>query len=240
MKERVVTVDIGCGRNNNLYLYGFGEDEPTTAIDLHRPFLRDRLSTNGLLGNLVQADGACLPVGSESVDRVFCIHTLEHVDDYYGTLDEMARVVKPGGEIIIAVPHMRFERVMGVLSEAYFSPELHQRVISGQKLKQDLESKGFTVEDCRSRRPTSAVLITMSYLLHLRILNDRKIEPYSGCLVTCGTGSPEISSRNGFSHLKTLVRKLADSNLASLIFDRVYPFETCVEARKNSTSLNLC
>jgi ubiquinone/menaquinone biosynthesis C-methylase UbiE len=40
-----------------------------------------------------------------SVDRVASYHFFEHVDDLPGLLAELARVVKPGGEVVVVTPH---------------------------------------------------------------------------------------------------------------------------------------
>lgn len=44
-----------------------------------------------------------LPDGS--VDAIHCRHLLEHIDNFLPLLEELHRVVRPGGEIDIRVPH---------------------------------------------------------------------------------------------------------------------------------------
>lgn len=50
-------------------------------------------------------DGVHLPFDSNSQDYVYSSHCLEHVTDYSGTIEEWHRVLKPGGYMIIIVPH---------------------------------------------------------------------------------------------------------------------------------------
>jgi len=45
-----------------------------------------------------------LPFADASVDGVICTYVLEHVADSRACIDEIARVVKPGGQIFISVP----------------------------------------------------------------------------------------------------------------------------------------
>ena len=45
----------------------------------------------------------CFP--DNTVDELFSFHFLEHVQDLSKLVDEMARVLKPGGEIVSTVPH---------------------------------------------------------------------------------------------------------------------------------------
>lgn len=51
-------------------------------------------------------DGKRLPFDNDSVDCVYASHVLEHIDDYKTAIREWFRVLKTGGYMIIAVPHM--------------------------------------------------------------------------------------------------------------------------------------
>ena len=42
---------------------------------------------------------------SDSQDFVFSSHLLEHIDDYLGALNEWWRVIKPGGYLVLYLPH---------------------------------------------------------------------------------------------------------------------------------------
>ena len=55
----------------------------------------------------VVADIQHMPaVTSESVDAVICTEVLEHVADPAAALGEIARVLRPGGVLILSVPHL--------------------------------------------------------------------------------------------------------------------------------------
>ena len=58
--------------------------------------------TRGL--NAFQADARQLPIRSASCDLVTAFDVLEHVDEDYLVTAEIARVLKPGGTALIAVP----------------------------------------------------------------------------------------------------------------------------------------
>lgn len=55
--------------------------------------------TVDLLGDIQR-----LPFADASVDGVICTYVLEHVADARACIDEIARVVKPGGQVYISVP----------------------------------------------------------------------------------------------------------------------------------------
>lgn len=177
-----------------------------------------------------------MPVSSQSADKVFCIHTLEHVNDYQGTLREIERVLRPSGEVTIVVPHQRFEWLMGRLHPEYFSPTLHQRVITLERLKQDLESRNFKVVSEGTRDFWSALYITLTHLLHRKLLKDREIEPYSGHLISQDGIRPvprdQKPGKAGLSKLKKAILLLLDSKPPVPFLDRSFPFETYLVARK--------
>lgn len=50
-------------------------------------------------------NGKILPFENNSQDYVYSSHFLEHVEDYKIALQEQFRVLKPGGHIVLVVPH---------------------------------------------------------------------------------------------------------------------------------------
>ena len=57
---------------------------------------------------LVQAEGACAPVESGSCGSAISNSVLEHIPEVQPVLDEVARLLKPGGKFYFAVPNQRF------------------------------------------------------------------------------------------------------------------------------------
>ncbi len=59
-------------------------------------------------GRYVVADGTRLPFGDGAIDCVICSEVLEHVENDQAAIDELARVLRPGGFVCVTVPHRRF------------------------------------------------------------------------------------------------------------------------------------
>jgi ubiquinone/menaquinone biosynthesis C-methylase UbiE len=55
--------------------------------------------------NLFQADGFRLPIGDQAFDFVSLIDVIEHFEDPTGVLQEVYRVLKPGGVVLITTPN---------------------------------------------------------------------------------------------------------------------------------------
>jgi len=54
----------------------------------------------------VVGDAQRLPFSSDSFDTIFCSQVLEHVPEPWLALTEFERVLKPGGKLILSVPHI--------------------------------------------------------------------------------------------------------------------------------------
>ena len=59
-------------------------------------------------GQYVVADAANLPFGDGSFSHVISSEVLEHLEDDRKSLNEIARVTKPGGVLIVTFPHRHF------------------------------------------------------------------------------------------------------------------------------------
>lgn len=95
------------------------------------------------LNQLVQVfgDGAHLPFRTASVDTVLSTEVLEHVPKPSLLVDEMARVLKPGGRLLITVP---FIQPLHELPSDYFR-------FTPSSLKAFAESAGLEVESITPR-----------------------------------------------------------------------------------------
>jgi SAM-dependent methyltransferase len=233
MKEKLIVVDIGCGGKNNLHAYHY-VGEPTVAFDVNREFLERRKAECGD-GNLIEADAAVLPLANSSADSVFAIHSLEHVENFKASLDEIARITKEGGLLTVAVPHARYEAVMSRMDDDYHSDKMHRRVVKGTDLVAELSERGFEVINSYNRGFLLAVYTTGMYFLHRKVFKDRYMEGQSGCLLKDGDYR-QVSTTKGIA--EKIKIKLRSNKLRRMfaLFDKVYPFETYVDAVKNFTN----
>ena len=58
-------------------------------------------------GSYVAADGMRLPFKTGTFDQTICSEVLEHLADDHKALQELARVMKPSGQLIITFPHRK-------------------------------------------------------------------------------------------------------------------------------------
>jgi phosphatidylethanolamine/phosphatidyl-N-methylethanolamine N-methyltransferase len=99
---RILDVGVGTG----LELPYFAAELEVTGVDLSEPMLRkaqERVRAHKLIQvkGLCVMDAARLAVADDSFDAVIAPYVITTVPDPEGTLDEFARVVRPGGEIVL-------------------------------------------------------------------------------------------------------------------------------------------
>ncbi|HVJ87536.1 MAG TPA: class I SAM-dependent methyltransferase, partial [Caulifigura sp.] len=79
-------------------------------------------------------------------DQIIIWHVFEHVSDPRSCLEEMRRIVKPGGEVVVAVPNFSSPQAC-VSGPAWFHLDLPRHLFHFpvEALKRLLESTGFEV-----------------------------------------------------------------------------------------------
>jgi SAM-dependent methyltransferase len=93
-------VEVGAGTGANLaVLTGFAS-RLVVACDVSVDALR-RLQNRAAL---TRADATSLPFMSDSIDLLLAADVIEHLDDDGDALREFARVLRPGGHLILTVP----------------------------------------------------------------------------------------------------------------------------------------
>jgi SAM-dependent methyltransferase len=140
-------LDAGCGPGvNSITLARRGLR--VTAVDQDP----EKLETLGALRRLAapdlkleRADVCRLPFEDSSFDKVLCSEVLEHIEDDCGAVSEFARVLRPGGLLVVTVPSE------ASIVHQYEDAFDHVRAgYSSESLQALLTSQGLTVVSCES------------------------------------------------------------------------------------------
>lgn len=92
-----VLLDVGCG---------IKPYEKTFEPYVEKYFGLEYSAESGYRGNKADfcGDAAFLPLADESVDTILCTEVMEHVPNPEKTIEEFARVLRPGGTVITTAP----------------------------------------------------------------------------------------------------------------------------------------
>jgi SAM-dependent methyltransferase len=133
-------LDVGCGGGGNTAVLrdlGWsmtGLDSSPTAVEIAR--------SRGV--DAVLGDATALPGADASQDLVISLDTWEHLEDHHRAAAESARVLRPGGRLLVAVPS-------GVALWSGHDVALgHVRRYERDSLLEVVRSAGFVVDDIRS------------------------------------------------------------------------------------------
>ena len=129
-------LDVGCGTGANLEMLAhFGEAE---GVDVSTDALEFCL-TRGLR-NVRQGEAERLPYEDQSFDLVTGLDVVEHLDNDVAGLEEMRRVLRPGGRALLFVPAFMF--LWGVQDDISH----HRRRYTIAALKKTVQEAGLEVE----------------------------------------------------------------------------------------------
>ncbi len=96
-------LDAGCGTGRYLRVLA-DRGALVTGVDLSAPMLS---RARGCADRLVRASVCALPIARQSMDLVVCGLALGDVKDLALAIGELARVLRPGGQLLYSVVHPR-------------------------------------------------------------------------------------------------------------------------------------
>lgn len=104
----------------------------------------------GAKGTQVQGDALALPFEDGSFDRIIAAEVLEHIPDDVTAIDELVRVLAPGGRIAVTVPAAFPERINWMLDDDYHDfPGGHCRIYAQDELEAKLAAAGLRIRGSR-------------------------------------------------------------------------------------------
>ena len=127
MTEWLIPRDLYVASDINPHYLGY-----LRAISLGKPYMK--------VEHIDLQDPACFRPWEGALDTVICLNVLEHVDNPDIALSNMARLLEPGGRLLLYVPQNQalFSSLDEVLG--------HHCRYSRQQLTGELDRAGFTVE----------------------------------------------------------------------------------------------
>jgi methionine biosynthesis protein MetW len=101
-------LDVGCGNGATTGLLLRERCPGYVGVDVSEEAVRAARG-RGLAATRV-SDASDLPFEDDSFDLAVCIEVLEHLFDPRAAVEEIARVVRPGGRVVVSVPNVAWWR----------------------------------------------------------------------------------------------------------------------------------
>ena len=169
-----VLLDMGCGEGRHSIGAFIDTKVNILGLDISIKDLniaKDRLNdfeTSGIdaVCQFGAADIVTLPLADSTLDAVICSEVLEHVDSPQESIEELIRVLKPGGVMALSVPRFMPELLCWKLSKEYSkTPGGHVRIFKHNQLRKLGVNNGLEYQSFHWARVTLSILVASMPLL---------------------------------------------------------------------------
>lgn len=149
-------LDAGCGGGRHTFralackCQAYATDMSKKEIETLKLGLWDRKNQGFIKGSCVAFQGNIfkLPFPDGFFDRIIIAEVMEHLYEDESALNELVRVLKPGGKAAVTVPTCFTERIYRLLSNEYFNtPGGHVRIYHPFELAGKITKTGLKIYD---------------------------------------------------------------------------------------------
>jgi len=146
IKNEHIILDIGCGEGITLEkLIKKFPNKDIKGID----YIQENVEICKKYGLPVEYGSVYnLKIENNSVDYVVFLEVIEHLTDYKKALQEICRVLKPNGSLILIFPNDRIFKMARILTlkfkEAFYDPG-HLKQWTPRTIKKELKEDGFVI-----------------------------------------------------------------------------------------------
>jgi 2-polyprenyl-3-methyl-5-hydroxy-6-metoxy-1,4-benzoquinol methylase len=147
VRPNLQILDAGSGWANYADLMATRNGAQVVKVDLSEVAIA-RLAQSSHSPNvqMVVGDLTSLPYKDSSFDLVICSQVLEHIPDDVTALRELARVLKPGGQLVVAVPNcLRDMAPLFHRLEREFDESGHIHEYCASQIRSLVEAAGLSV-----------------------------------------------------------------------------------------------
>jgi SAM-dependent methyltransferase len=151
-----LVLDLGCGFGRHAY-EALRRGARVVACDLSPDELREVRATFQVMHEMGEAppvgmatttcaDATRLPFPDGTFDRVIASEVMEHIPDDLAALDELTRVLRPGGVLAVTIPAWLPEVICWRLSDEYYAPKSvggHVRIYTENEMRAKMRGAGL-------------------------------------------------------------------------------------------------
>lgn len=161
-------LDIGFGFGDSIIQFARAGFE-TYALDNSQELLdglAKRVAAEHVPMNIIKAEATAIPLPDNSMDLVILTEVLEHVVPYEHLLDEIRRVIKPGGYLILSVPTYSTEKIYTFLNKDYPRNATHVNLFKKSYLVRLFQQHHFRVVKVKNENFRPALFWVLNAAAH--------------------------------------------------------------------------
>ena len=157
-------VDCACGSGESSYIFSKAGAQRVIGIDADLETLNNAILTyRGTCLSFATGSGTDIPLIDASADVFICLESIEHVDADSTFITEIARVLRPGGMLILSTPNRNITNPGSSLDSAPWN-KYHVREYDEQELDL-LTCSEFEIVEKFGQNPVPAIFLRFSKLL---------------------------------------------------------------------------
>lgn len=202
-------LDLGCGFGRHAF-EAARRGANVTACDLAVPELVDVRNTFAAMAiadeidphvvstSETAGDATQLPFQDDSFDRIIVSEVLEHINRDLDALNELSRVLRPGGVLAATVPTFLPERICWALNSDYHAPAApggHVRIYTRAELRAKMITAGLTPGEVHQTHGLHSPYWWLKCAVGLDNDNHRAVSKFHDLLVWEITDQPRILQR---------------------------------------------
>lgn len=144
--KRVLEIGVGQGTDLVQFAQGGAECYGIDITDAHLILASRNFRLRGLTVDLRKADATTIPYPDGYFDAVYSFGVLHHIPDAEAVIREIRRVLKPGGEVMLAVYHRHSKDHASLFVRGLLSGRLFKVGYSGLLATIEAGANGTTIK----------------------------------------------------------------------------------------------
>ncbi|MCC7356060.1 MAG: class I SAM-dependent methyltransferase [Candidatus Doudnabacteria bacterium] len=135
-------LEVGCGKGRNAEVLQKRWKAKVVGIDVSSEIIETAKRLHPTVEFSVMSLES-LDFSDKVFDRIYAIDVLEHVDDLIKSVDEIVRVLKPNGVLVVNVPAEKSEQWLLKIRPSYFEEMHHVRIFKVGEMEKLFSERGL-------------------------------------------------------------------------------------------------